>query len=100
MYQSEVIQFHVLEMRFFPDYTLFTLNNYIRTNDLCVLNFNYFMHFKDCQAGLNFANEDEANKFKAVVNDKINQRAKRRIGKSLFTLSLLYIGISWDLQVK
>ena len=56
---------------------------------ISVLNFKYFMHFKDCQAGLNFANEDEANKFKAVVNDKINQRAKRRIGKSLSSLYYL-----------
>ncbi|XP_030641016.1 WASP actin nucleation promoting factor b [Chanos chanos] len=33
---------------------------------------------EDCQVGLNFANEQEADSFRAVVEDKINLRAQRQ----------------------
>ena len=39
---------------------------------------------QDCPAGLNFANEDEANHFQAAINDKLRSREERK--KSNFCL--------------
>ena len=47
------------------------------------MNSAWYFRLKDCQAGLNFANEDEANRFKAVVAEKLGQRAQRRRGRSI-----------------
>ena len=43
----------------------------------------FYVSFQDYPVGLNFANEDEANKFKLAIHEKLEQRRQKRNGKVL-----------------
>ena len=45
---------------------------------------------QDCQAGLNFASEDEAIKFKNIIEEKMLIRHKKRLGMKNLVLHFFY----------
>ena len=49
--------------------------------------------FQDCPAALNFANEDEANRFKCAVEEKLRQRQQRKIGNTDFLYTNIFYHI-------
>ena len=51
----------------------------------------YLYNLQDSQAGLNFASEDEANKFKRAVEAKLMERHKKRMGKNSWMTDFMRI---------
>ena len=51
-------------------------------------------HLQNCPAGLNFANEDEANQFKRAVQEKLQQRQQRKMGKLIIVEMILFCSLA------